>query len=242
MEGPVTCDGFFSFVSQYPVPYLHGMTVGELAFYLNEEGLLSNGVKCNLTVIKMNGWQRSMTFKETGLPWVPSSPHIPHAESPLYYPATGIAGELYVVNIGVGYTLPFQLFAAEWINADSLSQSLNKLNLPGLIFRPVHYTPYYSTLSGKPVHGVQIHFTEPEKAQLSLIQFYILQEAHKLWPDKNLFELCEKSRLDMFDKVCGTDKVRIEFTKNFSVDSILDIWTRDIPGFRLRAERYFLYK
>jgi uncharacterized protein YbbC (DUF1343 family) len=69
-----------------------------------------------------------------------------------------------------------------------------------------------------------------------------LQEAHKLWPGKDVFALCEKSRLDMFDKVCGTDKVRIEFTKNFSVDSIQDIWTRDIPGFRQKAKKYFIYR
>lgn len=241
MEGPVTQPGFTSFVSQFAIPYIHGMTVGELAIYLNEEGLLKNGVKCNLEIIKMNGWKREMSFEETGLPWVPSSPHIPHAQSPLFYPATGIFGELYVVSIGVGYTLPFQLFAAEWFNADSLAQNLNSLQLPGIIFRPIHYKPFYSVSMGKMVHGVQIHITDPEKASLSLIQFYILQEAHKLWPDKDVFTLCDKSRLDMFDKVCGTDKVRIEFSKTYSVNSILGLWTNDIPAFRKKAQKYFLY-
>jgi uncharacterized protein YbbC (DUF1343 family) len=241
MEGAVTREGFFSFVSQYAIPYIHGLTVGELARYLNEEGLLKNGVKCKLDVIKMNGWNRKMNFEETGLPWIPSSPHIPEASSPLFYPATGIIGELYVVSIGVGYTLPFKLFAAEWINADSLANNLNALNIKGITFRPVHYKPFYSVLQGKSVHGVQIHFTDPVSAPLSLIQFYMLQEAHKLWPGKNLFEMCEKSRLAMFDKVCGTDQVRIGFTKTFLVDSILDIWTKDIPSFRKKAEKYFLY-
>lgn len=241
MEGPVTLPEFTSFVSQFAIPYIHGMTVGELAIFLNEEGLLKNKVKCKLEVVKMKGWKRNMYFGDTGLPWVPSSPHIPQVQSTLFYPATGIIGELYVASIGVGYTLPFQLFAAEWINADSLSQNLNALHLPGIIFRPVHYKPYYSVSQGKIVHGVQIHIIDMRKAPLSLIQFYILQEAHKLWPDKNIFELCEKSRLDMFDKVCGTDKIRIEFSKTFSVDSILDIWTRDITGFRQKAEKYFLY-
>jgi uncharacterized protein YbbC (DUF1343 family) len=241
MEGPVTQPGFISFVSQYPVPYIHGLTVGELATYLNEEKLLKNGIKCKLEVIKMKGWKRNMSFKETGLPWVPSSPHIPEAQSPLFYPATGIAGELYVVSIGVGYTLPFQLFASEWIDADSLAHNLNSLHLEGIIFRPVNYKPFYSVSQGKVVHGVQIHFTDDRKAYLSLIQFYILQEAHKLWPEKNVFTLCDKSRLEMFDKVCGTDKVRIEFSKSFSVDSIFGIWTGDIPAYRKKAEKYFLY-
>lgn len=242
MEGAITLPEFTSFVSQFPIPYIHGMTVGELAIYLNEEGLLKNGVKCKLEIIKMKGWKRKMYFEETGLPWVPSSPHIPQVQSTLFYPATGIIGELYVVSIGVGYTLPFQLCATEWINADSLSQNLNDLHLPGIVFRPVHYKPYYSVSQGKIVHGVQIHLIDVRIAPLTLIQFYILQEAYKLRPDKNFFGLCEKSRLSMFDKVCGTDEVRIEFTKNFSVDSILEIWTRDIPGFRQKAEKYFLYR
>jgi uncharacterized protein YbbC (DUF1343 family) len=241
MEGALTQPGFFSFVSQFAIPYVHGLTVGELASFLNEEGLLKDKVKCRLKVINMNGWKRNMYFAETGLPWVPSSPHIPEMQSTLFYPATGILGELYVASIGVGYTLPFQIVAAEWINADSLSQKLNSLKLPGTIFRPIHYKPYYSVSEGKIVHGVQIHIIDIRIAPLSLIQFYILQEAHKLWPEKNVFELCEKSRLSMFDKVCGTDKIRIEFSKYFMVDSIKELWTKDIPSFRKRAEKYFLY-
>jgi uncharacterized protein YbbC (DUF1343 family) len=241
MEGAITRPGFFSFVSQFAIPYIHGLTVGELALFLNGEGMLANGVKCDLEVVKMSGWSRTMYFGETGLPWIPSSPHVPHGDSPLFYPATGIAGELYVVNIGVGYTLPFQTFAAEWINADSLTANLNGLKLPGVIFRPIHYKPYYSTLQGKLVHGVQIHLTDPSAAPLSLLQFYIMQEAHRLWPDKNLFEMCNPSRLSMFDKVCGTDDIRKEFTKAFRVSDISDLWTDDIPEFRVKASKYFLY-
>lgn len=241
MEGPVTQPGFISFVSQFPIPYIHGMTAGELATFLNEEGLLKNGIRCNLKVIKMTGWKRNMTFAETALEWVPSSPHIPQTQSVMYYPATGIFGELYVASIGVGYTLPFQLFASEWFDADSLARSLNLLNLPGIIFRPVHYKPYYSVSAGKLVNGVQIHLIDQVKAPLSLIQFYIMQEAHKLWPEKDIFSMCEKSRLGMFDKVCGTDQVRIEFSKNYSVSSIIGIWNNDIPAFRKKAEKYFLY-
>jgi uncharacterized protein YbbC (DUF1343 family) len=242
MEGCLTETAFTSFVSQFPIPYVHGLTVGELATYLNEEGLLANKVKCKLTVIPMKGWKRKMTFEETGLPWVLSSPHIPHSDSPVFYPISGILGELYVFSIGVGYTLPFELFAAEWINADSLAQSMNNLQLPGLLFRPIHFTPYYSVSKDKVVHGVQVHITDYKSAELSLVQFWVLQECHKLWPNKNVFELCEKSRLNMFDKVCGTDKVRLEFTKTFQVSSILPLWNKDIVPFSERARRYFLYR
>lgn len=241
MEGCLTEPAFTSFVSQFPIPYIHGLTVGELAKYLNEKGLLKNKVKCNLKVIPMKGWKRKMIFEDTGLPWVMSSPHIPHSYSPVFYPISGILGELYVMSIGVGYTMPFQVIAAEWINSDQLIKNLKALNLPGITFRPIHFTPYYSVSKEKVVHGVEFYVSDYEKAELSLVQFWVLQECHKLWPDKNVFELCEKSRLNMFDKVCGTDKIRKEFTKNFEVASILPIWNKDIADFKKQAKRYFLY-
>ena len=240
-EGPLTQPSFISFVGQYPIPYVHGFTVGELATYINNNHLLSNGLKCKLTVIKMEGWHRQMTFEDTGLQWVPSSPHIPHSFSAYYYPISGIVGELYVLNIGVGYTLPFQMFAADWLNASQLAKNLNQLSLPGTIFRPVYYKPYYSTFKGKGIEGVQVHLTDVSKAPLSLIQFYVLQEIHKLYPQKNIFDMCDPARLSMFDKVCGTDKVRKVFSKNFRVEDIMDIWMGDIKKFQKEAEKSFLY-
>jgi len=241
MEGCLTEPAFTSFVSQFPIPYIHGLTVGELANYLNSEGLLANKIKCKLKVIPMKGWKRKMTFEKTGLPWVLSSPHIPHNYSPVFYPISGILGELGVMNIGVGYTLPFQIFAAEWINADSLAKNMNTLKLPGLKFRPIHFTPYYNVAKDRVVHGIQVYVTNYREAELTLVQFWVLQECHMLWPDKNVFELCEKSRLNMFDKVCGTDNIRLEFSKTFRVESIRQLWEKDISVFREKAKQYFLY-
>jgi uncharacterized protein YbbC (DUF1343 family) len=68
-----------------------------------------------------------------------------------------------------------------------------------------------------------------------------MQEAHKLWPGKDIFALCEKSSLDMFDKVCGTDNVRMEFIKTYKVDSILDLWNGSVQAFRKKVQRYLLY-
>jgi uncharacterized protein YbbC (DUF1343 family) len=240
MEGAVTRLDFISFVSQFEIPYIHGLTVGELALFLNGERMLQGVLKCQLEVIRMKGWTRDMYFSETGLPWVPSSPQVPSGETPMFYAATGIAGELHTINEGVGYTLPFQLFAADWINADLLARNLNNLNLPGIIFRPIHYTPRYGTFKDQLIHGVQIHLIDPEKAPLTLIQFYIMQEMHRLWPKKDLFS--DLSRLQMFDKVCGTDSVRLLFGKSYLVNDISDIWSRDIPAYRNKAEKYFLYQ
>jgi uncharacterized protein YbbC (DUF1343 family) len=242
MEGLITEPGFVSFVSQFPIPYIHGLTVGELARFLNDEGLLKDGIRCNLKVVPMKGWKRKMTFGQTGLPWVLTSPHIPHEYSPQFYPVSGILGELYVMNIGVGYTLPFQLFAAEWVDAEKLAGNLSRLNLPGIVFRPVHYSPYYSVSKGIMVHGVQVHITGFREANLSLVQFYVMQECHKLWPEKNVFEMCDPARLDMFDKVCGSDKVRKTFAKNFRVDDIYELWMKDVETFRIKAKEHMIYK
>ncbi|HSV77354.1 MAG TPA: DUF1343 domain-containing protein [Bacteroidales bacterium] len=241
-EGPLVKEGFISFVSQFPIPYVHGFTVGELAKFLNGERLLANGIQAKLTVIEMQGWERNMTFEETGLHWVLASPHIPHAITSYYYPASGILGELHVINIGVGYTLPFQTFAIDWIrNASELSNRLNNLEIPGVIFRPIHYRAFYTDMKNKMLHGVQVHIIDAQKAPLSLLQFYFLQELKKLHPEKNVFELAHQSRLDMFDKVCGTDQVRKAFGRRFLVEDILPLWTKEIPAFIKRAEKYFLY-
>jgi len=242
-EGPLVEASFISFVSQFPIPYVHGFTVGELAGFLNGEGKLKDGVKCDLTVIEMKGWTRDMIFDETGLYWVPSSPHIPHAHSAYYYPVSGIIGELYCINIGVGYTLPFQLFGTDWLgDADLLAKNLNALKLPGVIFRPAHFRPYYTDMQGKSMRGVQVHLTDVRQAPLSLIQFYVVQEMHKLHPEFRLFEHCSSDRFRMFDQVCGTDRVRKAFGENYLVSDILGIWTGDIYPFLEQARKYFLYE
>ncbi len=240
-EGPLVEEEFISFFSQFPITYVHGFTVGELALFLNGEEMLAGGVQARLTVIEMDGWERDFTFEDTGLPWVMSSPHIPHAHSAYFYPVSGILGELYTINIGVGFTLPFEVFGTQWLDdAELFAANLNALDLPGVIFRPIHFRPYYTDMKDKRMRGVQVHFTDMSKASLSLIQFYVVQELYKLHPEKNIFELAPE-RLDMFDKVSGTDKVRLSFQKRFKVEDILDLWTNDVAGFMDKAKPYFLY-
>jgi len=240
-EGPLVEDEFISFVSQFPITYVHGFTVGELARFLNGEGLLSNAITVDLTVIEMEGWERDMSFEDTGLPWVMSSPHIPHAHSAYFYPVSGILGELYTINIGVGYTLPFQLFGAEWIlDAELLADRLNNLEIPGVIFRPIHYRPFYTDLQGKSLRGAQVHLMDLQKAPLSIIQFYVMQELFAMHPEFHFFEKAP-NRLRMFDQVCGTDKVRKAFEKRFMVEDMIDIWNGEVDDFVKLAEQYFLY-
>lgn len=128
VEGNVV-EECFSFVSQFSIPYVYGLTCGELALLLNGERMLKGGVQCNLKVVKMKGWKRKMNYFATGLQWVPSSPHIPNAISPYFYPATGIWGEFSYMSIGVGYTIPFQMVAAPWIRADEFADAMRMLSI-----------------------------------------------------------------------------------------------------------------
>lgn len=238
IEGPLVEKGYTSFVSQYSIPYVYGLTCGELANFLNEENMLAK--KCNLTVISMEGWESWMNWEDTGLEWVMTSPHIPHKHSPYFYPMTGILGELNFVSIGVGYTLPFEMIGAPWINADALVDALQKLDLPGVVFRPVYYKPFYGMYKGEQCEGIQIHLVDYYDANLTLIQFYIMQELHRLYPDKTPF--ANDVRNNMFDKVVGTNKIRVAFSKNFKVSDIDSLFNKDIDSFRERAIKYYLYK
>jgi uncharacterized protein YbbC (DUF1343 family) len=167
---------------------------------------------------------------------------VPHARTAYFYAMSGILGELYSFNIGVGYTLPFELFAARWIDAEGLTDRLNNLQLPGVKFLPIHYKPYYGAQQGEYLHGVRTYITDTETAPLTMIQFYVMQECRRLHPDMNVFELCDPSRLNMFDKVCGTRQVREAFAENFTVSSIEPIWNRGVDQFKERAKHYYMYQ
>ncbi|MFV1883712.1 MAG: exo-beta-N-acetylmuramidase NamZ domain-containing protein [Balneola sp.] len=240
IEGNVAEEGYFSFVSQYPIPYVYGLTPGEVAKMINNEGWLGDGKKVSLSVVEMEGWNRSMTFEDTGLHWVPTSPHIPNANSAYFYVSTGIMGELGVFSEGVGYTLPFQLFGAEWIEERALAEKMNALGIPGVDFRPVVYKPFYGRDEGKTLHGVQIHFSDYTQAELMLLQYYFMQVHKELYPNKDVFDQ-GKNRWTMFDKVSGSDEVRKRFMQSYKVDDIRDFLNKDVESFRQKSKQYHLY-
>ena len=249
VEGNLVEAGNFSFVSQFEIPYLYGLTVGELAMMLNEEGMLKGEkgtndtiVKCNLTVVPMEGWSRDMVYTDTRLPWVLPSPHMPQAETSYYYPATGILGELGYMSIGVGYTLPFQMVAAQWINATEFADALNALALPGVTFRPINIKPFYSVGKGENMGGVQIYITDYAKANLTSIQFYIMQEVARMYPEHEVMANADKGRFRMFDLVSGSNFIREKFTETKQYKDIEAYWNKDVESFKQKSAKYHLYK
>ena len=242
IEGNILDEKYKSFVGMFPIPYVYGMTCGELATLLNGERWLKGGVACKLTVIKMKGWNRSMWWEDTGLEWVPTSPHIPNAATALFYAGTGILGELDAVSIGVGYTLPFQLVGTPWIDASRFAQALNAKKIAGVYFRPISYRPFYAAMQGKQVNGVQIYILDREKVNLVNLQLHIIQVMNELYPAKSIFDLSDSSRNQMFDKVMGTDAVRLALEKKAPVEEIVLQWNKDIDSFRLIRKKYLLYE
>lgn len=240
IEGNLAEDGYISFVSQFKIPYLYALTCGELALMLNGEKMLAG--QCKLQVVKMKGWKRRMDYVQTGLQWIPSSPHIPHPHSAFFYPVSGILGELGYMSIGVGYTIPFQMFAAPWIEAEKFADKLNALALPGVVFRPIHLNPFYSVGKGEHLQGVQVHITDMRKAALSEIQFLVMQEVAALYPERAVFDHADKGRFNMFDKVSGSKEIRERFSQRNRWEDIREYWYKDVDAFRQLSKRYYLYK
>jgi uncharacterized protein YbbC (DUF1343 family) len=240
IEGPMLDPRFRSHVGYWNVPYVYGLTCGELARMINGEGWIRG--RCRLTVVPMKGWKRWMVWRDTGLPWVPSSPHVPHGDSPLYQVATGMLGELYSVNIGVGYTLPFECIAAPGLDAHRFAAQLNSYQLPGVRFQPITYKPFYFTFSNQVISGVQIFFTHRAKAPLTAINFYGY-EALKKVGGRDLFAESEKAKrsVRMFDLVNGTDASRKELEAGVPASEIVASWQGGEAAFRKARKQYLLY-
>lgn len=205
VDGPMLENSYKSFIGYINVPYCHGMTVAELASFFNKE----TGLNCHLTLIKMKGWKRDMTFYETQLPWVPTSPNIPEADTPFFYATTGLFDSLHLVNIGVGYTLPFKIIGTPFIDKDKFTKALIDLNLPGVKFLSFSFKPFYGRYKGEICHGVKIIVANPHEYLPVKTSFALMGILKSMYPtefNKGLSSMSEDD-LEMFYKICGTKEV-----------------------------------
>lgn len=242
VEGPMLHPRFKSFIGAFPVPYVYGMTAGELAKMVNGEQWLGGNSKCDLTVVPLQGWKRSMWWDETGLVWVPTSPHIPHWQTTIFYVLTGLLGELATANQGVGYTLPFELVGAPWVDQYALTRYLNSLNLAGVVFRPLTYTPFYRDTTGIRYKGVQIHLTDREKLDMTAVQMSVIDALIRLFPDYDIFGRAKGSNIEAFDRAVGSSDVRQAFQNHTPLADILrqiDVECRQFSSVR---QKYLIYE
>ncbi len=235
VEGPQLNPRLRSLVGQWEVPYVYGLTCGELATLINRSGWIKPA--CKLTVIKMRGWRRDMTWLDTGLNWVPTSPNVPRGDSPMYYASTGLLGSIGGVNIGFDLKMPFECVTAPWINGPALAQRMKRYNLKGVDFVPfTQTTPKYTQ------QGVRIVFRDPARAPVVALNFYLLEAIRKEF-GRDLFAEATKVGRDfsMFDKVAGTEYLRANLQKGQSAANIAASWRAGEDRFRQQRKASLLY-
>ncbi len=239
LEGNLPDPRFASFVGLYPLAARHGMTVGEVALYLNGEFELG----CELKVIAMQGWQRPMDFEATGLPWVLPSPNIPAPETALVFPGLCLL-EGTNVSEGRGTTRPFEISGAPWVDPDRLVRRLQDFQLPGLHFRPLHFIPTFHKWSGEMIGGVQIHVVDrqsfrPFRTGLAMLRAYRELGGRQFrWKDPPYEYEHEKLPIDV---LCGSDTIRHQIEAGTSLEDMEAGWAEDLREFRRRREEYLLY-
>ena len=242
VEGMMPDAGFRNFECQWPIPYVYGMTPGELAYMMvSTPGWI--GRKPELTIVPMVGWTRNMYWEDTGLLWIPTSPHIPTAETSLAYVATGFLGEAGGICHGIGYTLPFQVVGHPSFNSFTFADEMNQLALPGVLFRPVTFEPFYGVFKNKVINGAQIFYTDRDKVNLCGLAVQILYHVfHK--PGVAMFQpdATGDSGPDAFDKIAGGDGLRTALEQNRTPEEIVESWQPGLEAFRKARQRFLLYK
>ncbi len=241
VDGPILEPKFKSFVGLHPIPVVHGMTVGELARMFNEEGWLENGVKADLTVVKMENYSRKLWFDQTGLPWVKPSPNMMTLRTAVVYTATCFI-EGTNVSEGRGTQHPFEWIGAPWIDGEKLASELNSYKLPGVKFEPISFVPtdiekvtIDPKYEGEKCGGIYLNVYDREKFEPVKVGVYILYALKKLYPDKF------KWRTAGQDRLWGTDKVRLMIDEGRKPEEIIKIWKDDLKKFLSVRRKYLLY-
>ena len=229
VQGPLSDPGKESYIDYMPIPVRHGMTIGELARFFNQQRHLN----APLTVVALQGWQRGDWFDSTGLTWINPSPNLRDLEEATLYPALGLV-ESTNISVGRGTDTPFEVFGAPWIEARALAQFLNHRFLPGLRFFPVDFTPQKPyPYAGELCHGVRVLLTDRNVLDAPELGLEIASALHRLYPEKFQLEkmktnLANQSILD--DLAAGHDPQRIA-----------ESWLPALDAFEQERQKVLLY-
>ena len=239
VEGNCLSPEYSSFVGRYPIPMRHGLTIGELALMFNNHFKIS----CDLTVIPMKGWRRSMYFQDTGLPWIPPSPNLPTPVSAMVYPGQ-VLWEGTNISEGRGTTQPFELFGAPFINTEKILSESDLNRLPGMVLRQTVFEPTSNKWQGKQCKGFQIHITEPDKYRPYITTLKLLRAV--IFYNKNQFDWkpppyeyeFEKFPIDL---IIGDKKIRKQLENFDNIDEMAASWEDDINKFIKVSRQFYLY-
>ncbi len=234
LEGPVLEPKFATFVGLYPIPVRYGLTVGELAKMINGEGWLAKGIKADLTVMPLTGWQRAMWFDQTGLRFIKPSPNMPDLDTAALYPGLCLL-EGTNLSEGRGTPKPFRQFGAPWIDANALAAKLNSLNLAGLRFQPTSFTPTSSKFQNQKCHGVEILLTDRTRLEPFWTGVLIVNELYRMYGAN--FKWSERH----FDRLCGTAVIREAIIAQKPLQPLKAAWVAECKTFDQARRKYLLY-
>ena len=238
LEGPVLEPDYASFVGVAQIPVRYALTIGELACYMNTE----LGLGADLTVIQMENWHRSMWFDDTGLPWVPTSPAMPHTSTTALYPGMCLL-EGTNLSEGRGTPLPFEICGAPWIDGHALAASLNEPAPAGVKFRPIQFVPSApSKFEGRLCHGVQVHLLDRKVARPLTVGLHLIAKVMELYASEFAWrEGSWEGAHPHFDFLMGTDKVRQALNAGADVNGLVSSWADDLTQFAEACRPYLLY-
>jgi len=236
IEGGLLQEGFFSMVGAWKMPVLTGMTIGEFAQLVN--GQLDN--PCELQIVPLQGWIRSMEYPDTGLPWVMPSPNMPTMDTVRVYGGHCLF-EGTNVSEGRGTTKPFEMIGAPWIRHQELCEALNALNLPGVRFHPVTFTPSFKKYPGELCNGVMTYVTDREAYRSAETGLRLLYQVMKLHPDEFAWRGTEDGKPFM-DILTGSDEVRLQLQNPGAVDRIVRQWEQDSKQWEETRKPFLLYE
>jgi uncharacterized protein YbbC (DUF1343 family) len=229
IDGPVL-SGKTSFVGYHPVPVRTGMTEGELATMYKAERALTN---LDLTVVKLEGWQRGMWLDETGLPWVNPSPNMRSLTEAALYPGVGLL-EACAVSVGRGTGTPFEVIGAPYIDDARLAKALNDEKIAGVRFVGVRFTPTDSVFKNESCGGVNIILTDREKCRVVDIGVAVAKILNRWYPER--FELSKMARL------LGDEATLEAIAADRPLAEIRGLWNDSMHEFERRREKYLLYR
>jgi uncharacterized protein YbbC (DUF1343 family) len=235
IDGPVSEAKYLSFIGLYPVPRVYGMTAGELARYLNAE----ERINCRLTVVPMANYRRGMVWRQTGLPWVPTSPNVPTPEAAAGFAATGTIGELNALNIGLGSRWPFQIVGAPWIDGARSAAQLNALGLPGVRFVPFRHRPERGIFKGQDITALFIQVTDPRVFRPTTTEVQVIAHLQRTYPGRITWD---PATFSIFDKAMGTASVRAGLQAGTPPEHIVASWTPALRAFLAKRQKYLIYK
>lgn len=243
VDGPILDMNYRSFVGMHPIPIRHGMTVGELAMMINGSGWLSGRLSCELSVVKLENWNRKQWISDTDLPWIPPSPNIPDDTTALTYNGFCLL-EGTNISEGRGTDYPFKQFGAPWIDSESLSSDLNGLQLPGVKFLPVKFTP--KSIPGKsrwpkyrdqPCEGCRITVTDREIFFPLKTAVLVMAMIREKYPHE--FQFLESNFIDF---LYGSDRLRLMLKNGEDVVSLIESWNVDKTEFIEFRNGFLLYE